>query len=1444
MYCTHFGLHRPPFNNTPDPTFYLSTPEHEEALATLQYAVTQRKGFVLITGEVGAGKTLVGRMFLRQMDRNAAVAVITHTSLSGRQLLAAICAEFELPVPPEATNLQLAEQLQAFLLDQFAQDRFVVVLLDEGQNLPDDSFEELRMLGNLEADDAKLLQVCILGQPELRDRFRQPSLRQLDQRLFRRFHLCSLDRQTTEAYIRHRLAVAGYTGTDLFTPEALDAIYAASQGTPRIINQICDNALLTAYGQEAHQVDKDIITKVLEHDPVLHAPPPAPHDQQTIETAPALPANDTRVAPSGPNQVSRPAHLPVASREELDTLTEHVNHLKRQTENQLENFREDMRATLAQALDQYRTIQRQFENMSDNAAAAEDLDRIRKQHLSETRRIIAEITQQKEQFHQLLADANQRWTETQNQIAAHSDQPLPSERLAELEAEFDGRLHEVLEHLDLQRQQVANLAQILRDHCEKTRQDLEDARQNQIQHHERMTADAQTRFDDLRAALEARLLEQDKQLHALDEALATRVTAAHEAVEKLNARSATTAELETIRNEQTAALNQLVRQIGQQGDELAGLERQLAQQSDSDNHQRKAALDELRAALNEQDQRVRRLRHRLTERLQEAEKRLVALDEQCARKADLENLRTSQEARLHEVRDAQTSSIAKVREDQQAIAKILRTRQEADVETLRAALDARLREQEQRLQSLDHELAERIATTDKAISELGSNSARAKDLEAFRTEQTTALSKLLHRITDQADSLTDLQRQIAEQMTGLAGLQGQVTDQANGLTGLQRQIAEQTNGLTGLQGQVTDQANGLTNLQRQITEQAQASHKDRQAILDEFRTTLADQNLRVQHLRQRLIELLQAAEKRSAALSERFARKEDIEALRSAQQAAIANLRHDAETQQAAIANLRHDAETQQAVVANLRHDAETQRAAILDRLEGDRQTVRRLIGGVAQRFRATHQQIEELASTRATHEQLTTLDTREQADTQRVLALLDEYGQSMERQFAGVADQLHDAREEIETLTKTGARAEELERLEQQQTNDREKVLTTLAAQRRDLESLVDTVSQRCENLDRQLQALPADLATVPQLDAIRTEYTTQLQVVTNDLEARKAYLEQSIQKVARHCDQAHAAVKTLAQHAASSQEVKQLRQDQSQKLQDLRQRLSEQDSRHDQSVRLLAGHIRHHEERVARIETSERPRPVHIELSPQESSKLADAVTAARTEHEQLTDAVDRAGAIASHLSNASTEVQQAMNVWLQNANEVRQQSEQLRTSAQMASRILEAMRKCHATLDQKLNSKRWQTELTRGEQLAGRLEQATSEAKVVVERLQAALDDFEACEASAQEWAKNHQAARQTTDRLAKLLDAATKTSNQVDKSLGQRKQALAAVARNTSRLVSIIDAARKTDETQRPAAPPADAEDTPRPTRPTKQRIPAQVAPINWPAFRTHTAAEVG
>ncbi len=266
MYCKYFQLQRLPFNNTPDPSFYYSTPDHEEALATLQYATQERKGFVLVTGEVGAGKTLIGRMFVRQVEDNVSTAVITHTHLNGRELLATICRELSVEITEDMSKLQIIENLQNYLLQEYARDRRVVVLLDEAQNLPEESFEELRMLGNLEADDAKLLQVGILGQPELRERFRQADLRQLEQRLYRQFHLSGMDRQQTYEYIRHRLEVAGCKNEELFTAEAIVELFNASGGIPRIINQICDNALLTAYGQESRVIDGQVISLVLSGD--------------------------------------------------------------------------------------------------------------------------------------------------------------------------------------------------------------------------------------------------------------------------------------------------------------------------------------------------------------------------------------------------------------------------------------------------------------------------------------------------------------------------------------------------------------------------------------------------------------------------------------------------------------------------------------------------------------------------------------------------------------------------------------------------------------------------------------------------------------------------------------------------------------------------------------------------------------------------------------------------------------------------------------------------------------------------------------------------------------------------------------------------------------------------------------------------------------------------
>jgi len=262
MYADFFGLRELPFNNTPDPRFFYSTRDHEEALASLIYAVQERKGFVLLTGEVGAGKTLVSRMMLRHFGSRIAFATINHSLSDGADLLESICTEFELPAAPNSSRTQIVRLLHDFLLAKFAQDTPVVLVLDEAQTLPVDAFEQVRMIGNLEADDAKLLQVVMLGQPELQRRFATAALRQLRQRVFRSFHLPALSRDECEGYIHHRLSVAGPASLNVFDEEAIDSIYELSKGLPRIINTLCDNLMLSAYSADQLTVDAQLVRSV------------------------------------------------------------------------------------------------------------------------------------------------------------------------------------------------------------------------------------------------------------------------------------------------------------------------------------------------------------------------------------------------------------------------------------------------------------------------------------------------------------------------------------------------------------------------------------------------------------------------------------------------------------------------------------------------------------------------------------------------------------------------------------------------------------------------------------------------------------------------------------------------------------------------------------------------------------------------------------------------------------------------------------------------------------------------------------------------------------------------------------------------------------------------------------------------------------------------------
>ena len=255
IYGDYFGLRENAFAITPDPGFLFMSERHREALAHLLYGTEAGGGFVQLTGEVGTGKTTVCRAFLQQLPDNVDVALLLSPPEDARALLLAIYGELELKVEnSRATVWQLVDRLNAYLLCAHARGRRTVLIIDEAQNISPNVLEQVRLLTNLETSTHKLLQVFLIGQPELRELLKRTSLRQVAQRITARYHLEPLDRQETEGYIRHRLAVGGCRHM-LFTRRALARIYGASAGIPRVINTLCDRALLGAFATNAPRVD-------------------------------------------------------------------------------------------------------------------------------------------------------------------------------------------------------------------------------------------------------------------------------------------------------------------------------------------------------------------------------------------------------------------------------------------------------------------------------------------------------------------------------------------------------------------------------------------------------------------------------------------------------------------------------------------------------------------------------------------------------------------------------------------------------------------------------------------------------------------------------------------------------------------------------------------------------------------------------------------------------------------------------------------------------------------------------------------------------------------------------------------------------------------------------------------------------------------------------------
>jgi len=260
MYLTFFGLNEKPFAITPDPRYLYLSERHAEALAHLLYGINEAGGFVQLTGEVGTGKTTIVRSLLAQTPKNAEIALILNPKMTAPEFLLTICEELGIGVPDSALGSlkDLVDILSQYLLRAHANGQRVVLVVDEAQNLAPEVLEQVRLLTNLETNTQKLLQIILIGQPELRELLARNELRQLAQRITGRYHLNPLSREETAAYVLHRLRVAGAT-TDIFAPGALNEVFRLSQGVPRVINVICDRALLGAYSLDRHRVTAKLV---------------------------------------------------------------------------------------------------------------------------------------------------------------------------------------------------------------------------------------------------------------------------------------------------------------------------------------------------------------------------------------------------------------------------------------------------------------------------------------------------------------------------------------------------------------------------------------------------------------------------------------------------------------------------------------------------------------------------------------------------------------------------------------------------------------------------------------------------------------------------------------------------------------------------------------------------------------------------------------------------------------------------------------------------------------------------------------------------------------------------------------------------------------------------------------------------------------------------------
>jgi general secretion pathway protein A len=262
VYLEFYGLRLSPFDITPNPRFLFHSTKHREAFNHLLYGIRERKGFVQLTGEVGAGKTTLCRALLEQLDGHFSTALILNPVLTGNELMKAIATEYGLDAKGK-DRLETMAMISDFLLKQTLAGKETVLIIDEAQNLTEELLEQVRLISNIETDDRKLLQIVLLGQPELRDRLNSHQLRQLRQRITVRYHLNPLTRVEVAQYIQHRLALAGSNGVPQFTGPAVWRVFGYSKGIPRLVNAVCDKALLAGFVERSYRVNYRMVGRAI-----------------------------------------------------------------------------------------------------------------------------------------------------------------------------------------------------------------------------------------------------------------------------------------------------------------------------------------------------------------------------------------------------------------------------------------------------------------------------------------------------------------------------------------------------------------------------------------------------------------------------------------------------------------------------------------------------------------------------------------------------------------------------------------------------------------------------------------------------------------------------------------------------------------------------------------------------------------------------------------------------------------------------------------------------------------------------------------------------------------------------------------------------------------------------------------------------------------------------